>query len=511
MRVVEDRAAGSGGVQDPWRTFAHPNFATRGFMNMKALYSLVLLAALAAGNAYAACTYPTAPADIPDGNTATLEQMVAAQKAVKEFDQEINAYTACLKLESDAAIAKVDQGADERRRRKSRRRSWRACRCRSTTPRSKRTRPWPRASTSSSRSSRRRTPRSNCPKGRNTRGNRSADTRGSGEAHRGAPRVPARSSHCRSCNARARCCARTSTPSATSRPSIAWRWMASRFKATRRAAARGATGFRPCRPRAIPPLTLAARTSCIEVMTGAVLPADCDAVVPVEQITSANGEAELAADVAVEAWQNVHRRGTRLAPGRAAAVGRHAAVGTGGRHRGIGRHGARARELAADGGGDLHRQRAHRAGRADPAASDPSLERLRRRRARCAGRASSAWRTITCRTMPAQLRERLKFHLDTHDVLVLSGGVSMGRFDLVPRALRGAGRAADLPQGRAAARQTAVVRGRALRRRGVRAARQPGLDPGVPRPIRGAGAVRRHGRRRAGTGREDRPRRARSR
>src|SRR5262249_18758426 len=35
----------------------------------------------------------------------------------------------------------------------------------------------------------------------------------------------------------------------------------------------------------------------------------------------------------------------------------------------------------------------------------------------------------------AQLRERLKFHLDTHDVLVMSGGVSMGRFDLVPRVL----------------------------------------------------------------------------
>jgi len=80
---------------------------------MKALRSLTLLAALAAGNAYAACTYPTAPSDIPDGNNATLEQMVAAQKAVKQFDQDINAYTSCLKLESDAAIAKVDQGADD--------------------------------------------------------------------------------------------------------------------------------------------------------------------------------------------------------------------------------------------------------------------------------------------------------------------------------------------------------------------------------------------------------------
>ncbi|HEY6515286.1 MAG TPA: molybdopterin molybdotransferase MoeA, partial [Steroidobacteraceae bacterium] len=33
------------------------------------------------------------------------------------------------------------------------------------------------------------------------------------------------------------------------------------------------------------------------------------------------------------------------------------------------------------------------------------------------------------------LRRRLKFHLETHDVLVLSGGVSMGKLDLVPQVL----------------------------------------------------------------------------
>jgi len=35
----------------------------------------------------------------------------------------------------------------------------------------------------------------------------------------------------------------------------------------------------------------------------------------------------------------------------------------------------------------------------------------------------------------AELKRRLKFHLETHDILVLSGGVSMGKFDLVPKAL----------------------------------------------------------------------------
>jgi molybdopterin molybdotransferase len=34
-----------------------------------------------------------------------------------------------------------------------------------------------------------------------------------------------------------------------------------------------------------------------------------------------------------------------------------------------------------------------------------------------------------------ELRERLQLHLSTHDVLILSGGVSMGKLDLVPRVL----------------------------------------------------------------------------
>jgi molybdopterin molybdotransferase len=35
----------------------------------------------------------------------------------------------------------------------------------------------------------------------------------------------------------------------------------------------------------------------------------------------------------------------------------------------------------------------------------------------------------------AEIKRRLKFHLETHDVLVLSGGVSMGKLDFVPKVL----------------------------------------------------------------------------
>jgi hypothetical protein len=70
---------------------------------MKVLLSVAAVA-LCAAPVHAACTYPSAPAKIPDGATATLAEMVAAQKAVKQFDEAINAYTACIKLEEDAQL-----------------------------------------------------------------------------------------------------------------------------------------------------------------------------------------------------------------------------------------------------------------------------------------------------------------------------------------------------------------------------------------------------------------------
>ena len=61
--------------------------------------TLALLALAASGVAHATCIYPRAPATVPDGATATYEQMVEAQKAVKQFNEDINAYNACLDLE----------------------------------------------------------------------------------------------------------------------------------------------------------------------------------------------------------------------------------------------------------------------------------------------------------------------------------------------------------------------------------------------------------------------------
>ena len=79
------------------------------------------------------------------------------------------------------------------------------------------------------------------------------------------------------------------------------------------------------------------------------------------------------------------------------------------------------------------------------AASGPSLERLRHRERATRSMVSSASPTTISATIAGELRERLRFHLETHDVLVLSGGVSMGRFDLVPQVLEELGVRTRLP------------------------------------------------------------------
>jgi hypothetical protein len=73
---------------------------------MKAFLAMAALAALTAGPTYADCPYPTAPAKIPDGATATMEDMLAGQKAVKEYDKAIGEYVACIDKEVKDSLAK---------------------------------------------------------------------------------------------------------------------------------------------------------------------------------------------------------------------------------------------------------------------------------------------------------------------------------------------------------------------------------------------------------------------
>ena len=182
------------------------------------------------------------------------------------------------------------------------------------------------------------------------------------------------------------------------------------------------------------PLTLAAPADCIEVMTGAVLPVGCDCVVPIEKLAIERGHAALTVDAQVEPWQNVHRRGSDTRQG-------ELLLSAGQR--------LRAPEIAIAASAGMARIRVASqpmlavisTGNELVEPGEPVLAHQVRR--------SNAYAIVSAlrehgfqrvaddhiRDDVEELRERLHFHLETHDVLVLSGGVSMGRFDLVPQVL----------------------------------------------------------------------------
>jgi hypothetical protein len=80
---------------------------------MKKAFYTVLLAASLCTTAFADCTYPKAPAKMPDGNIATREEMVAGKKEVEQYNADMNTYLACIKTEHDAALARQAATATE--------------------------------------------------------------------------------------------------------------------------------------------------------------------------------------------------------------------------------------------------------------------------------------------------------------------------------------------------------------------------------------------------------------
>lgn len=74
-------------------------------MKIRIVSALALAGFLAASAANAAeCVYPRAPSAMPNGSTATQEEMVAGMKEVKAYNQSVNAYLTCLETEMNARI-----------------------------------------------------------------------------------------------------------------------------------------------------------------------------------------------------------------------------------------------------------------------------------------------------------------------------------------------------------------------------------------------------------------------
>ncbi len=65
----------------------------------KALTFMALACAIGLSAAYANCRLPPAPSKIPDGATASQQQMVTAMQTIQEYNHDVQTYLQCLKFE----------------------------------------------------------------------------------------------------------------------------------------------------------------------------------------------------------------------------------------------------------------------------------------------------------------------------------------------------------------------------------------------------------------------------
>jgi len=82
-----------------------PTGQTGALIMKKSSYLIVLLASLTS-TSWAACLYPAKPTKLPDGNTATRDEMVAGRKRVEQYNADMTEYLNCIKAEYDDSVAK---------------------------------------------------------------------------------------------------------------------------------------------------------------------------------------------------------------------------------------------------------------------------------------------------------------------------------------------------------------------------------------------------------------------
>lgn len=70
-------------------------------MKKIALLRIAAMAAIAFSfSAHAECAFPKAPASIPDGKTASEQEMLGAMNAFKAYNEEVTAFGGCLEEEA---------------------------------------------------------------------------------------------------------------------------------------------------------------------------------------------------------------------------------------------------------------------------------------------------------------------------------------------------------------------------------------------------------------------------
>jgi molybdopterin molybdotransferase len=188
-------------------------------------------------------------------------------------------------------------------------------------------------------------------------------------------------------------------------------------------------------PAGVPARALSGAASAIEVMTGAVLPGGANCIIPLEEYDLADRIVSLKPNALREPFRNVQRRGADSRPGVPML-----------------RTGARlnAPEIAIIASAGMAHVRVSRQPRIMVASTGDELVEPGKPIAQHQVRRSNAYAIVAAlmghgfqdvkndhilddETM---LREHLARHLGASDALVLSGGVSKGKFDFVPKVLK---------------------------------------------------------------------------
>ena len=185
-------------------------------------------------------------------------------------------------------------------------------------------------------------------------------------------------------------------------------------------------------------LELGKRGDCIRVMTGAPCPDGADTVIPVERLEVSGDDVTVAADAVVATLQFVHRRGSDrragdvlLEPGVRLGPAEIAVLASAGKARV--EVAGRPRVAAVSTGDEL-------------VGVDEPLEPFQIRSCNDFAIEASLRRMDLAEVTRARLKDDPEAMLaairrlhESHDVLVLSGGVSMGQFDFVPAVLESLG------------------------------------------------------------------------
>jgi molybdopterin molybdotransferase len=173
---------------------------------------------------------------------------------------------------------------------------------------------------------------------------------------------------------------------------------------------------------------------CIEIMTGASLPDHADCIVPVERITVAGGAATIEAGYAAKARQFIHPRasdhpagttllapGKRIAPADVAIIASCGLTGVDVSSTPVIRIIATGNELVAPGKPIAPHQ--------IRLSNGPAIQAM------LTQHGYSDCQQDHLPDEPSSLQASIGAHLEAADVLILSGGVSMGKADYVPAVL----------------------------------------------------------------------------